>query len=170
MWKKRLQIQTIRFKKKVNLLKPSIKNKEIKLFWENFYYSSVFSGQKRKSKNPVKYQSYVTSNKPLSEFQADLLTPPEFLKKDENYKLILLVVDVIRYIKDKIFKKKIIYFWKIFSKNCFYNFIKDKKEIEIKRAFGNICQDINTSKKQIILDDDEITIYTDFGQVNCLIV
>ncbi len=94
----------------MNLLKPSIKNKEIKLFWENFYYSSVFSGQKRKSKNPVKYQSYVTSNKPLSEFQADLLTPPEFLKKDENYKLILLVVDVIRYIKDKIFKKKIIYF------------------------------------------------------------
>lgn len=167
--KKRLQIQTIRFKKKVNLLKPSITNKEIKLFWENFYYSSVFSGQKRKSKNPVKYQSYVTSNKPLSEFQADLLTPPEFLKKDKNYKLILLVVDVIRYIKDKIFKTNDLLL-KIFSKNCFYNFIKDKKEIEIKRAFGNICQDINTSKKQIVLDDDEITIYTDFGQVNCLIV
>lgn len=78
-------------------MEPSLENKDIKLFWENFYYSSVFSGQKRKSKNPVKYQSYVTSNKPLSEFQADILTPPEFLKKQQpNYMLVLVVVDIIR--------------------------------------------------------------------------
>ncbi len=128
--KNRLQIQTIRFKKKVNILRPSIKNEEIKLFWENFYYSSVFSGQKRESKNPVKYQSYVTSNKPLSEFQADLLTPPEFLKKDKNYKLILLVVDVIRYMKDTIFKKKKFTFENYLVRTAFTTLLKIKKKLK----------------------------------------
>ena len=85
-----------RFKKKVLSVYPKIKNSEIKEFWDDFYYSSVFAGQKRKTQTPIKYQSYVTSNKPLSEFQVDLLTPPEYLKKDSNYKLILLVSDVVR--------------------------------------------------------------------------
>ena len=85
-----------RFKKKVLFKYPKIKKSDIKEFWDDFYYSSVFSGQKRKSKTPIKYQSYVISNKPLSEFQVDLLTPPEYLKKDNNYKLILLVADVVR--------------------------------------------------------------------------
>ena len=96
MFKTESKFMFIRFKQNVNELETSIENKDIKLFWENFYYSSVFSGQKRKSKNAVKYQSYVTSNKPLTEFQADLLTPPEFLKKQTNYMLVLVVVDVIR--------------------------------------------------------------------------
>ena len=52
-----------------------------------------------------------------------------------------------------------------FSKYIFYNFIENKKETEIKRAFGNITKEINTMKMNVLLSDDEITIYTDFGQV-----
>ena len=65
----------------------------------------------------------MTSNKPLSEFQCDLLTPPEYLKKDLDYKMILVVSDVV-------------------SKFVFYDFIRNKKEDEIKRAFGNIVKEL----------------------------
>ena len=59
----------LRFQDKVLKIYPDIEKSDIRIFWENFYYSSIFSGQKRISKNSINYQSYVTTNKPLSEFQ-----------------------------------------------------------------------------------------------------
>ena len=53
----------------------------------------------------------------------------------------------------------------VVSKFVFYAFIKDKKENEIKRAFGNIIAEIKETKKNVLFQDKELTIYSDFGQV-----
>lgn len=53
----------------------------------------------------------------------------------------------------------------VVSKFVFYAFIKDKKENEIKRAFGNIIAEIRDTKKQVLFQDKEMTIYSDYGQV-----
>ena len=53
----------------------------------------------------------------------------------------------------------------MYSKFVFYDFIENKKELEIKRAFGNIIENIKKLKEKTLFQDNEMFFYSDFGQV-----
>ena len=69
---------------------------DIELFWDQFHFTSVFGGQRRK-KLKTKFQSYSNSSLKLTDFQLDLVSIPAKLL-NQGYKVyILFCIDVIRW-------------------------------------------------------------------------
>ena len=105
-----------------------INNIDIKYFWNNYTFTSIYGGQKRRRK--INYQTYISDNNILSIFQVDLLTFPELLetKKKINF-YVLVCIDQV-------------------SKFAFCSFLKNKLSKDVKQAFSTILQKIEEKKKR----------------------
>ena len=106
-----------------------INNIDIKYFWNNYTFTSIYGGQKRRRK--INYQTYISDNNILSIFQVDLLTFPELLetKKKINF-YVLVCIDQV-------------------SKFAFCSFLKNKLSKDVKQAFNTILQKIEKKEKKI---------------------
>ena len=67
-----------------------INNIDIKYFWNNYTFTSIYGGQKRRRK--INYQTYISDNNILSIFQVDLLTFPELLETKKKLTFMFLFV------------------------------------------------------------------------------
>ena len=123
-----------------------INNIDIKYFWNNYTFTSIYGGQKRRRK--INYQTYISDNNILSIFQVDLLTFPELLetKKKINF-YVLVCIDQV-------------------SKFAFCSFLKNKLSKDVKQAFNTILQKIEKKRKEnpISYFTNKIIFYGDFGQ------
>ena len=136
------------FKKYINKNYKKIQNSDIKYFWENYNYTSIYSKQKR-SKKQIKYQNYLENNNALSTFQVDLVTFKESDKKNnkDNIIYVLLCIDEV-------------------SKFAFCSFLKRKLSYDVREGFISIIKKIKLTKKKNVINNlfSDLTFYADFGQ------
>ena len=132
----------------INKNYKKIHNSDIKYFWENYNYTSIYSKQKR-SKKQIKYQNYLENNNALSTFQVDLVTFKESDKKNnkDNIIYVLLCIDEV-------------------SKFAFCSFLKRKLSYDVREGFISIIKKIKLTKKKNVINNlfSDLTFYADFGQ------
>ena len=127
----------------------SIADDEIKSFWQNYHFTSIYSGQIKLNKKP-RYQKYVHDNIALSSFQIDILT----YKRNEtegkekySYIYILLCIDTV-------------------SKYVVSSFINRKLKDDVVQGLSAIIHKIRKLQKNVLTSymNKDITFYADFGQ------
>lgn len=121
-----------------------IENIDIRYFWDNYHFTSIYSKQRKSKKQPI-FQNYLANNSPLTTFQIDLVT---FIEKDVKSPLyvLLCVCQVTKY--------------------AFCSFLQRKLSKDVIQGISSILHKIKEKKKMnpFNVDNNFITFYGDFGQ------